>query len=132
MADVFTKEKRSQIMSRIRGSRNAATEERLAKLFRKHGITGWRRNYPLFGKPDFVFPKHRVAVFVDGEFWHGHPDSKLPETNREFWTKKIEKNRNRDDEVNRTLQEKGWTVMRIWQKELRCEVWRGRLFPTCK
>lgn len=71
MADIFTKAKRSEIMSQIRGSGNKGTELALAKLFRKHGITGWQRNQPLFGKPDFTFRRQRVVVFVDGCFWHG-------------------------------------------------------------
>ena len=68
MADIFTKAKRSEVMARIRGSGNRATELRLIALMREHGITGWRRNAPVFGKPDFVFRRERVAVFVDGCF----------------------------------------------------------------
>ena len=66
VADVFTKAKRSEVMSRIRGRGNKDTELALAKLFRQHKITGWRRNQKIFGKPDFVFPKIRLALFVDG------------------------------------------------------------------
>ena len=73
MPDVFTKAKRSEVMSRIRGRGNKDTELALAKLLRRHRITGWRRNQPVFGKPDFVFPKLKLAVFVDGCFWHGCP-----------------------------------------------------------
>ncbi len=68
MADVFTKAKRSEVMSRIRGRGNKATELALAKLLRRHRITGWRRNQAVFGKPDFIFPKLKLAVFVDGCF----------------------------------------------------------------
>ena len=80
MADVFTQAKRSEVMSRIRSRGNRDTELALAKLFRRHGITGWRRNQHVFGKPDFIFPKLHMAVFVDGCFWHkgrdrcGHAD----------------------------------------------------------
>ena len=120
MTDVFTKTKRSEIMSRVKGRGNAATEQRLIQLMREAGIKGWRRNYPLFGKPDFVFPKQRVAVFVDGEFWHGHPTrAKIPETNREFWKNKIARNKERDRTVNRVLREKRWTVIRFWQNDLK-------------
>jgi DNA mismatch endonuclease (patch repair protein) len=73
MPDVFTKRKRSEVMSRIRGRGNKETELALAKLLRKHRITGWRRNQAVFGKPDFVFRRQRLAVFVDGCFWHGCP-----------------------------------------------------------
>jgi DNA mismatch endonuclease (patch repair protein) len=71
--DVFTKAKRSEVMSKIRGRGNRSTELEMVKLFRRHGITGWRRNQPVFGKPDFIFRRHKVAVFVDGCFWHGCP-----------------------------------------------------------
>lgn len=124
MADVFSKEKRSEIMSRVRGSGNQSTEQKLIRLFRQNSIIGWRRNYSLFGKPDFVFPKKRVAVFVDGEFWHGHPTlGQIPKTNKEFWSEKIARNRKRDRLVNRTLKEKGWVVVRIWQHQLKDSQW---------
>ena len=73
----------------------------------------------MFGNPDLVFPKSRVAVFVDGEFWHGHPKEKMPKSNAEFWLRKIERNKTRDVLVNRVLQEKGWRVIRFWQRDLR-------------
>lgn len=128
MSDVFSKDKRSEIMSRVRGSGNLATEQKLIKLFRQNSITGWRRNYPLFGKPDFVFPKKRVAVFVDGEFWHGHPTlGQIPKTNKKFWSEKIARNRKRDRLVNRTLKEKGWVVVRIWQHQLKDSQWLQKI-----
>jgi DNA mismatch endonuclease, patch repair protein len=128
MADVFTKKKRSEIMSRIKGKGNKATEQKLIELFREHSITGWRRNYPLFGKPDFVFPKKKIAVFVDGEFWHGHSTrAQLPKTNQEFWIDKIEKNKKRDRLVNRTLRGKGWIIVRIWQHELKDSKWLKKI-----
>lgn len=120
MTDVFCSAKRSEIMSRIKSRDNAATERRLIKIFREEGITGWRRNYPVFGQPDFVFPRDRVVVFVDGEFWHGHPvRGKIPLTNREFWQKKISKNKRRDRFVNQALKTTRWIVVRIWQRDLR-------------
>jgi len=70
--DIFTRAKRSAVMSRIRGAGNRDTELRLISLFRAAGITGCRRNARLFGKPDFVFQKQRIAIFVDGCFWHRH------------------------------------------------------------
>jgi DNA mismatch endonuclease (patch repair protein) len=128
MSDVFTKEKRSEIMSRVRGKGNKATELKLIALFREHGFKRWRRNYPLFGKPDFVFPADRVVIFVDGEFWHGHPTrAKIPEENREFWEAKINRNIARDRLVNRTLKGKGWTVVRIWQYQLGTGSWKRKV-----
>ena len=119
MADVFTEAKRSEVMSRIRGHGNKDTELALARLFHRHGITGWRRHQPVFGKPDFVFPKLRLAVFVDGCFWHACPlHSTKPRNNATFWRKKLAANRSRDRKVNRTLRAAGWRVLRIWEHEL--------------
>lgn len=119
MADVFTKAKRSDVMSRIRGSGNKDTELALARLFRQHGITGWRRNQPVFGKPDFIFPQFRLAIFVDGCFWHGClKHSRPPQSNRPYWRKKMIQNQSRDRSVTHTLQTQGWRVLRIWEHEL--------------
>jgi DNA mismatch endonuclease (patch repair protein) len=120
MADVFTPEKRSQIMSRVKGRGNRATELRLIAIFREHGIRGWRRNQIMFGKPDFVFPDSRLAVFVDGCFWHGCPlHGTIPKSNRVFWRAKLVRNRSRDLVVNRELRKLGWKILRLWQHELR-------------
>jgi DNA mismatch endonuclease (patch repair protein) len=119
MADVFSKSKRSEVMARIRSRGNQATELALAKLFRRHKITGWRRNQKVFGKPDFIFPKHKLAVFVDGCFWHGCPKhGTQPKGNAAFWRKKISRNQIRDRLVTRTLRKAGWRVLRIWEHEL--------------
>lgn len=119
MADVFTARKRSEVMSRIRGKGNASTEKRMIQLFREHSIKGWRRNWPLPGKPDFVFPKLRVALFVDGCFWHRCPKCyRKPATNAEFWEAKITRNVARDKEVNRELKKRGWRVARVWEHAL--------------
>jgi DNA mismatch endonuclease (patch repair protein) len=119
MPDVFTKEKRSEVMSRIRGHGNKATEVALAKLFRAHGITGWRRRQQHLGKPDFTFRRERVIVFVDGCFWHGCPKhSKIPVNNRAFWNRKLSGNKSRDKFVTRTLRKNGWRVLRIWEHDL--------------
>lgn len=119
MADVFSSQKRSAIMARIRGSGNARTELALLSILRHYKITGWRRRLPLFGKPDFVFPQQRLALFVDGCFWHNCPKhSTLPATNCEFWMQKFARNSARDQLVNQTLRKAGWKVIRIWQHEL--------------
>lgn len=119
MPDVFTKAKRSSVMSSIRASGNKDTELRLISIFRAHRITGWRRNRKLPGKPDFVFPAQRLALFVDGCYWHGCPlHYRRPKTNRAFWDAKIARNRRRDREVNRLLRAKGWRVLRIWEHAL--------------
>ena len=120
MPDVFTKAKRSEVMSRIRSRGNAATEMALAKLFRQNKITGWRRNHKVFGKPDFIFRQVRLALFVDGCFWHGCPKhATQPKSNRAFWKNKFARNLARDKLVNRTLRRNGWRVIRIWECALK-------------
>ena len=152
MPDVFTKAKRSDVMSRIRSRGNKATELALAKLLRRHGITGWRRQISLTlrssrreeahseipltvsrtkksikassprllrVKVDFVFPKRRVAVFVDGCFWHGCPKhATKPKHNHAFWRRKLASNKRRDARVVQTLRSTGWRVVRVWEHEL--------------
>lgn len=119
MADIWSKQKRSEVMSLIRSRGNKATELRLIEIFREHGITGWRRNQPLLGKPDFTFRRERVVVFVDGCFWHGCPRCyKRPKSNQKFWDAKIAANRKRDRLVNRELRRLGWRVVRVWQHQL--------------
>ncbi len=119
MADVFTKARRSAVMSRIRGRGNKYTEIALARLLRQNKITGWRRHLPIFGRPDFAFQKQKLVVFVDGCFWHGCPKhSSLPATNRAFWKRKFSANKLRDILVTRTLRSQGWRVLRIWEHEL--------------
>ena len=120
MADVLSPDSRSYCMSRIRGSGNRETELRMISLFQQNKITGWRRRWPLMGRPDFVFPASRVAVFVDGCFWHGCPKHYTkPKNNRAFWKRKLDANRARDRQVNRELRRKGWRVVRIWEHDLR-------------
>lgn len=119
MADVFTKEQRSEVMRKVKSRRNKSTELSLIAFFKANRIKGWRRNYKLFGKPDFVFPRHKTAVFADGCFWHGHDcRNTRPKDNADYWSKKRERNMNRDKEVTQTLQNKGWTVIRLWECEL--------------
>src|SRR5690349_10785846 len=119
MADTFSVELRSAVMGRIRSRGNAATELQFVRLLRKHRVRGWRRGSKLPGKPDFVFAKERVVVFIDGDFWHGNPRRfRLPKSNTAYWTKKILGNRRRDRIVNRTLRLAGWRVIRFWQSSL--------------
>jgi DNA mismatch endonuclease, patch repair protein len=120
MADVFSPKQRSEIMSRVKSRENQATELRLIRVFREYGIRGWRRRASIFGRPDFIFPAVRLAIFVDGCFWHGCPvHGSLPATNKMFWKRKLSCNKERDKIVGRTLKGFGWRVLRIWQHELR-------------
>jgi len=119
MADMFSVRKRSEIMSRVRSRDNKATELRLIYVFRAHSIRGWRRRGKAFGNPDFIFPAERLAVFVDGCFWHSCPiHGSIPVSNRLFWKTKLHRNLQRDKLVRRELQSSGWRVLRIWQHEL--------------
>jgi DNA mismatch endonuclease (patch repair protein) len=113
-------------MARILGSGNKDTEQRMMLLFRAHRITGWRRGVALFGKPDFVFHRERVVVFVDGCFWHGCPKPKhapLPKNRAEWWLAKLSRNKERDKLVTRTLRKTGWRVVRVWECDLRRANW---------
>ena len=148
MPDVFTKAKRSEVMSRIRGHGNKDTELALIRVFRAQRITGWRRQLPinigrsrgneaqtsgaprtqkirassrrlLRVRPDFVFSKLKLAVFVDGCFWHSCPlHATKPRHNAAFWRRKLGSNKARDLLVRRVLQREGWRVLRLWEHEL--------------
>ncbi|NVM23811.1 MAG: very short patch repair endonuclease [Desulfobacterales bacterium] len=113
--DTVTKEKRSWIMSRIR-SNNTKPELVLRRSFYHRGLR-YRIHYDnLPGKPDIVFPKQRLAVFVDGCFWHGCPECyQPPKSNRKFWKDKVRMNRKRDRKQTRQLKRLGWTVLRFWE-----------------
>ena len=121
MTDVFSKEKRSWIMSRVKG-RNTKPEilvrsfvHRLGFRFRLH-----RRDLP--GNPDIVLPRHGKVIFVHGCFWHGHKRcrrSKRPTTNKGFWNKKLDENIERDKRFQRKLRRMSWKVLIVWQCETR-------------
>jgi DNA mismatch endonuclease (patch repair protein) len=120
MPDVFTKAKRSQVMAAIRSRGNKDTELKLALILRGAGITGWRRHQPVPGHPDFIFRRERLAVFVDGCFWHGcRWHCRMPKSRTEFWNPKIARNKKRDRTVNVLLRKCGWRVLRIWEHSLR-------------
>lgn len=120
MADVFFKEKRSLVMRAIKSKNTKTTELKTIQIFKDLQIKGWRRTYPLVGKPDFVFPKKRIVVFVDGCFWHGHDCRNVtPSANAEFWDTKRDYNKKHDEIITETLIKKNWTVIRIWECELK-------------
>lgn len=120
MPDIWTAAKRSEVMGLVRSKGNRSTELRIVAIFREHGITGWRRNQNLPGKPDFVFRALKLCVFVDGCFWHGCPKCyRRPASNQEYWDAKILNNKKRDRDVNRELRARGWLILRIWEHQLR-------------
>lgn len=107
-------------MRSVKATHNRSTELRLISLLRERGINGWRRNYPVAGKPDFVFLRQKIAVFTDGCFWHGHDcRNTRPSQNAEYWQKKRAKNQQRDREVTRKFEARGWRVIRVWECQLR-------------
>jgi DNA mismatch endonuclease (patch repair protein) len=119
VTDFLSKEKRSKVMSAIRSKGNETTELAMIRLFRENKIAGWRRNYKLQGKPDFVFPKDKVVVFVDGCFWHGHTCLKPRDSLKKgFWKEKIERNKKHDRLINRILRTGNWNVVRVWECEI--------------
>ena len=119
MADTFSKKARSAVMGAVRSHGNRSTELLVIAIFRRHGIKGWRRHQPLPGKPDFVFRRERLAVFVDGCFWHGCPRHlRMPASNVVYWNAKIARNMARDRKVNADLRRAGWRVVRIWEHAL--------------
>ena len=119
MTDCFDPDKRSRIMSRIRSNGNYSTEVRFIQIMRRYKIAGWRRRTKLPGRPDFVFTKRKVVVFIDGDFWHGHPKKfRIPKSNSDYWQEKILGNQRRDREVTRDLKRLGWRVLRVWESSL--------------
>ncbi len=108
---------RSELMSRIQSRGNITTEIRMITLLKQAGMKGWRRHAMLLGKPDFVWHDMKVAVFVDGCFWHGHNcDRNLtPKRNAAAWQEKINRTKQRDRKVSRELRNQGWKVVRIWE-----------------
>ncbi len=113
----FGKLTRSELMSRIKSRGNVTTEKRLLQLLRREHLSGWRRQLTLIGSPDFAWRKQKVAVFVDGCFWHGHDCGRnlTPKRNASAWKKKINGNKRRDRRVNRELRALGWRVARIFE-----------------
>ena len=132
MADIYSRAERSALMAKVRGRGNLTTEVALAKLLRAQGWSGWRRQQVVRGRtvagerfqvrPDFVFAARRLAIFVDGCFWHGCPrHGTRPRGNADFWRAKFRRNRARDRRDTRRLRREGWRVLRLWEHELRAK-----------
>jgi DNA mismatch endonuclease (patch repair protein) len=129
MADIFSKAERSRLMSGIRGKGNRSTEEAARLLLRLHRIKGWRRHQKrILGTPDFYFPNEKVAVFIDGCFWHGCAKcGKASKSRLDFWLAKIERNQRRDRRYTRTLRSQGVRVLRVWEHDVKAGRWVARL-----
>jgi len=118
--DTFSREFRSALMSRIKGHSNLSTELRLIEIFRVAKVKGWRRRSNLLGRPDFIFPREKIAIFADGCFWHGCPScQKFSKSNTDYWRPKIQRNQQRDRQVTRKLRHQGWSVLRVWECQLK-------------
>ena len=115
MADIFTPEKRSWVMSRIR-SKDTKIEKKTASMLRKNKIR-YRRFPKVFGSPDFIVEK-KILVFCDGDFWHGYRYAKKKKPPKKFWRDKIERNMERDRKVSRKLRADGWSVVRLWEHDI--------------
>lgn len=126
MSDKLTPEQRRKNMQAIR-AKDTKIERKLAMALWNRGFRYRKNDKSVFGTPDLVFKRKKVALFVDSEFWHGkdwQTQKDRIKSNREFWLKKIEANIRRDILVNITLQKEGWTVLRFWGKEVEKEIER--------
>ena len=119
MTDTVDMATRSRYMAAVKSAANFSTEIKMARLLHENGLSGWRRYAPLPGTPDFYWPKKKIALFVDGCFWHGCPHCyQTPKSNVNYWTEKVANNKKRDRRVNSALRTKGWTVIHIWECQL--------------
>lgn len=117
--DNLTKEQRRKNMRNIRSS--GTTPERVVmRELRKRKIYFAKHVSKILGKPDIVFRRKKVAVFIDSDFWHGHPERFImPKTNVDYWKEKIFRNKERDIQVTEELQKQGWTVIRLWEHDVK-------------
>jgi len=114
-----SKAQRSKTMAAVKSRGNASTELKMQRLLRVNKLTGWRRHLDIVGMPDFSWPNKKVALFVDGCFWHKCPHCfRKPKSNIEYWTKKIESNKKRDRRINKALRQAEWNVIRVWECEI--------------
>lgn len=118
--DRVTPEQRQRNMRAVK-NKDSKIELVLRKILWDNGYRYRKNCSKIFGKPDIVFIKKKVAIFCDSEFWHGYnwkENKKLIHSNKDFWIKKIERNIERDKEVNKTLENNGWKVLRFWGKDI--------------
>lgn len=118
MTDMMTKEQRRENMKAIRSI--SKLESTVSRELWKKGFRFRRNSKKLFGKPDLSIKKYKVVIFIDSCFWHQCPiHGNMPKSNLDYWKKKLERNKARDEEVNRYYKEKGWHVMRVWEHEVK-------------
>ena len=131
--DSVSPEVRSRVMATVQSRRNRSTEWRVRAALIGAGVKGWKLNAgDILGKPDFVFPVERVAVFVDGCFWHGCSRCKrVSSSNVAYWKSKIQHNRVRDRAISRNLRRQGWQVIRVWEHQLKTSERVLKRIRTC-
>ena len=123
--DTFTPEQRRKTMQSVR-SKGTKPEQKVFAELKRRKIYFAPHVEKLIGKPDIVFRRKRVIVFIDSDFWHGHPERhRAPGSNQEYWQAKIARNRARDIEVTAALTAAGWTVLRLWEYDI------NHAFPDC-
>lgn len=121
MTDIFSKKKRSEIMSSIR-STDSIIEIQFRKELWKQGFRYRKNSTKYFGKPDLALPKYKTVIFIDSCFWHGcKKHGSIPQTRRKFWDAKIARNKERDKEVSKYYKKQGWKIFRIWEHDLKKE-----------
>lgn len=121
MADNLTPNDRKKTMRAVKGKRTSL-EKKLFSMLAGLGLKGWKQNVnTITGKPDVIFIQQKVAIFIDGCFWHGCPicNRKLPQTNHEYWKRKISRNIELAKCYNEQLHKEGWSVIRIWEHEIK-------------
>jgi len=119
MPDKFDKRTRSAIMSKIKG-KDTSLEVNFRKLLWKRGLKGYRTHYALPGKPDIAFVSRKIAIFLDGDFWHGYNWKELgKDPPKGYWRRKLQKNIESDKKHNRQLRKNGWAVIRLWEHEIK-------------
>ncbi len=118
MPDTFSPQERSEIMRRVKG-KNTSLEMKVRSALHRRGLR-YRLNYPLPGKPDLVFVKARLAIFIDSCFWHGCPQHlRMPHSNEQYWHAKIQRNIERDVRINKLYEDMDWRILRVWEHELK-------------
>jgi DNA mismatch endonuclease (patch repair protein) len=116
MTDIFTPEKRSWVMSRIRGT-NTKIDLKMKKMLADAGHK-WEMYPKMFGNPDFVHRRKKIIIYCDGDFWHGYKYNEKKRPAKKFWQDKIENNMKRDQRYTRKLRQKGWSVLRFWEHDI--------------
>jgi len=116
LADIFTPEKRSWVMSRIKGT-NTKIDLKMKTMLAETG-SRWEMYPKMFGNPDFIHRRKKIIIYCDGDFWHGYKYNEKKKLSKKFWRDKIENNMRRDQRYTRKLRREGWSVLRFWEHDI--------------